>query len=732
MIRSATWISAGYICLILLSHGGFSAETVPPGENLLPDTTRGFIAITNVDNLIENYNKTQLGKLTSDPVMEPFTKDVRQQFENRWSAVHARLGLTLDDLKEVPAGEACVALIEPGKNESALAIVVDVTGRVSRARELLEKVSANITQQGGKRSALKVKESADPLIQLEMPIPPEEQEAEGSKLSVARPSESPSAAVAKEKPKPRLAYYFLTGNVLGASDNLGVIEGILSRLSGNKGGSLSDVEGFKKIIERCQTDIPETTPQIRWFIHPLGYAAAARAAQVPQQRRRGKSLLEIMRNQGVEAIQGVGGYASFSSEGFDLVHRTAVYAPGPYRNAMKMLVLINGKDYTPQKWVPREIATYSTLYFDILNAFDNFGPLFDELFGAGETGAWADVLKQEKEDPNGPQIDLREEWIKFLGQRVSMVTDYELPITTESERLLFAIETTDDNAVAKALQKWMENDSTAKRREIDGHVIWELVENETPEIEGPQVSLGDVPDVVPKQKHKKQQSLMPHAAATVVDGNFFIASHMDFLLKVLRSDDPLTKDVDYQLVSETINKMNPQEKCVRIFSRTDEEYRPTYELVRQNKMPESASMLGHLLNMLFGEGKKGVVRHQKIDGSKLPEYEVVRHYLSPAGMQVTAEKDGWFLKGFTPDMVALKGQQTAESSKSQAPQTPADSNKPADSEKLPAAESPAEAKTPPEPSSSAEPSPPIEPKTQLDPQVQAELKVKQAENTTVK
>ncbi len=332
-----------------------------------------------------------------------------------------------------------------------------------------------------------------------------------------------------------MSYYFLTGNTLGAADNLEIIHGILGRLAGKKPGSLSEVEGFKKVMQRCKTDIPDITPQIRWFINPLGYAAAARAATPPQQRRKGKSILEVMRNQGVEAIQGVGGYASFSSEGYDLVHRTAVYAPPPYRNAMKMLVLINGKDYTPQKWVPREIATYSTLYFDILNAFDNFGPLFDELFGEGESGAWTDVLAGLKKDPNGPQIDLREELIKYLGHRVSMLTDYELPITTASERLLFAIETTDDQAVAKALEKWLKNDPTAKRREIGGHVIWEIVENEGPEMEGPEVSLGDVPDLAPTPKPKKanQHSLMPHKAATVVDGNLFVASHMDFLLKVL-------------------------------------------------------------------------------------------------------------------------------------------------------------------------------------------------------
>ena len=90
--------------------------------------------------------------------------------------------------------------------------------------------------------------------------------------------------------------------------------------------------------------------------------------------------------------------------------------------------------------MPRDIATYTTLYFDILNAFDNFGSLFDELFGQGETGVWEECRMSLEDDPNGPQIDLREDLIEHLGRRVSMLTDYQLPITTTSERLLFAIE----------------------------------------------------------------------------------------------------------------------------------------------------------------------------------------------------------------------------------------------------------------------------------------------------
>jgi len=56
-------------------------------------------------------------------------------------------------------------------------------------------------------------------------------------------------------------------------------------------------------------------------------------------------------------------------------------------------------------------------------------------------------------------------------------------------------------------------------------------------------------------------------------------------------------------------------------------------------------MFGRVLNTAFGAGKKGVVRKQQIDPKAMPDYEFVRRYLGPAGIQMTTEPDGWFLKG---------------------------------------------------------------------------------------
>ena len=40
------------------------------------------------------------------------------------------------------------------------------------------------------------------------------------------------------------------------------------------------------------------------------------------------------------------------------------------------------------------------------------------------------------------------------------------------------------------------------------------------------------------------------------------------------------------------------------------------------------------------------MRTQKLDGSKLPDYDVVRRYLGPAGVTTTTESDGWVITGF--------------------------------------------------------------------------------------
>jgi hypothetical protein len=264
---------------------------------------------------------------------------------------------------------------------------------------------------------------------------------------------------------------------------------------------------------------------------------------------------------------------------------------------------------------------------------------------------WQDVLDGLKKDPDGPQIDLRNELVVHLNNRISVLADYQVPITTTSERLLFAIETKDDKAVARALTKMMKNDKEMRQTKLGEYEVWESVPEEKTAVPVIDVDLPnlqpDAPGKAPAHHQGREASLLPNAAVTVAAGHLLIASHLDFLKKVLGkpNDSPLVRSVEYRMVQKTLDSFKAPTKSVRSFGRLDEQARPTYELIRQGKMPESETMLGRVLNTLFGAGKKGVVRKQEIDPKAMPDFQFVQRFLGPAGMQMVSEPDGWFLKG---------------------------------------------------------------------------------------
>ena len=56
-----------------------SAWAVVPSDKLLPKTTKGYVSVPDLDKLLKSWDTTQLGKLMADPVMKPFTEDLKQQ-----------------------------------------------------------------------------------------------------------------------------------------------------------------------------------------------------------------------------------------------------------------------------------------------------------------------------------------------------------------------------------------------------------------------------------------------------------------------------------------------------------------------------------------------------------------------------------------------------------------------------------------------------------------------------
>ena len=144
-----TWFWTACGLLIAAASAAWAGQ---PSETLLPKTTVGFFAVTNIDRFDEHWRKTQMGQLLRRPVMEQFRKDNRKRIQEHWASTHERYGLTLEDLRTVSGGEVAIALIEPIPGKAASAVVADTTGHGQQTKAVLAKATATMLQQGAKES----------------------------------------------------------------------------------------------------------------------------------------------------------------------------------------------------------------------------------------------------------------------------------------------------------------------------------------------------------------------------------------------------------------------------------------------------------------------------------------------------------------------------------------------------------------------------------------------------
>jgi hypothetical protein len=135
---------------------------------------------------------------------------------------------------------------------------------------------------------------------------------------------------------------------------------------------------------------------------------------------------------------------------------------------------------------------------------------------------------------------------------------------------------------------------------------------------------------------------------TVANGHLIFSTHINFIRDLLTETaerQSLAEAADYTAINQALDNLGGGDDSFRLFVRSDEAYQPGYEMLRDGKMPEAETLLGRILNAAMAPEEEGALREQQIDGSRMPEFEVVRRYLGPAGGYVKAEENGWYSAG---------------------------------------------------------------------------------------
>ena len=645
--RYTLLLSAALLCTSLCA----CAESTS-ADQMFPDTTKGFFSIRNFKEFGDQWKQTRLGQLMNDPLMEDFKKEIQKQITQR---MEKTFGLTFDGISSLPTGEVAFGMIDVPNQTPGYVLTMDVTGKRVETEEYLKRLTEKLTSAGVKKHTEEYKGHQMAVLTFPPPATP---------IVLGNTKEKTAL-----EPIERRAYYMFRQDILIASDQLHLLRLIADRIADQTGKSLANVEAYQVVMKRCIDDMPSgTLPSICWYIEPLDYGESIRVLtrmSVAQNRRNRSSIFSILKQQGFDAIQGIGGMVSVKTESQESVYRTFIYTKKPYRLAMQMLNFPDNTHFAPPVWMPSDLARCTMFYVDPLAIFDNFGVLFDALVMSGEEGAWTDILAGLEEDPHGPMINFREELIANLSNRVLGMSRYEKPITIKSESIVLAMELKADreSVMLAGLEKLFGTDPEMQGTEHNSYKIWHRIpveETWTP------IDF-DIPPLVPVDTVPKKMAtpsveqdappVFPDGGVVVAKGCLFVSTNIDYLKMILdRLDSPdesvkttIGNELEYKEVDRIFAGMDLTDKphFFQFFARTQETLRPTYELIRKEQMAKSQTVLGKALNGLLSPDDEPGTRRQIFDGTTLPEFDKVQHYFGKVGIYGVSENNGYFIKGFS-------------------------------------------------------------------------------------
>jgi hypothetical protein len=655
-------VRTGLVPVLLLSAGlswGARAASgqeaaFPPSETIFPATTRLWVSTRDAPATRKAFESTQYGALVRDPVMKPFVDRFREQVRESGRQRMKKLGLTLEDIEMLPGGELAIGIVEPVRDVAATLLVVDARGHERELQKVVESITARMAENGARR--LPPHPQLPALVAFD--LPPDPDAASRNAGRSARPA---------PPPRQERAAYAIVGSAFVIGDDLDLVVQTVQCLPTGRADSVASLAAFEPAMRRSGEGVPAGTAPLTWYVDPLAYGRLMETITPARDSRSGAAgrrnaddplRADLLLANGFDCIKGAGGHVLFAHGGHEVWHRSFVHAPplpgrdpnspDRFKSAARMLRFPNVPEILPEDWVPADASGWTAFEWDTRTAFRSSEPLVDGLFG--EKGVFEDTLWSLQKDSDGPQIDFESDLVAHLGTRVGVMTDYAEPMGPDSERLVIAIEARNEPALAATIGKIMKAENR-RRVEENEIVIWELVET-TGEVPKPQIGNGSGDDGSrgrggPREERDPDSRILKHSAVAVTGGQLLIASHIDILRHVLSRQPPLTGSTDYRRVATESVRLVPGPVALRSFERGDESLRPAYEALKAGQMPKSSSLLGQLLNALLGDGTPEGSRRQRVDGSPLPAFDLVKRYFGPTGVAVESVVDGWLVQGFS-------------------------------------------------------------------------------------
>jgi len=599
-------------------RGGDRDTGLPPAVDMFPADTQAFLWLPNSDAFLDNWGKTELGKLAADERLQDFWSSQQESIRRRLAEAGWQLSIKFEDLKEICSGQAAMGWISRPEQTSkpySLGMVVDVKGRDEQLASLMERIE---TEMAGLKA---VGESID---------------AEGvSVRRFALPNPNDAAKV-------RETYYANANGQLLAADDLLTIRELVASQSSKNPNALSRSPLYEKVQSRIARDSHPS--ELEYFVRPIGFGKLLRAVSGKPARSQA-DILKILESEGFDRLLCAAGSVQFNKVDLDMHHQGYILREEELPTSVQILDFPNQPQLIPPPWIHPDSASVLGFSWNFSQAFPKFRGIVDAYIGDEQ---FEEILEGIKLDPNGPQIDIKKEILPYIETEFFAVTRIVQPITPESKRSLICVKLNDpENKLTGVLNRYSKTEPGASTEDIGEYRIWKF-SNE--EIQEETLEFDSIPGAKSKAAEERDAPLLKQWAVSLIDGYFVFASNPETLTEAIERASQQATESEFEAQSLVMETRALQQKLVSgegmSFSEVDlseRSFEMQYELFRQDILPQSRSLLALILERVFKTDK---AKPQQLQGGRLPPFEQVKGFFTPAGMVVRTEKDGWGIDGF--------------------------------------------------------------------------------------
>ena len=594
MIRFRLGISLAF-CTLILTALLPVAVARPTAPQLFPYNTVVYLRVDDFPELKTDFSRTSLGAIRADESVAPLVDRLYSELLNAFPQIQEELGVTLEDLLELPTGEVALSLAVTDTARPMFALIADVGANTETADKLIE------------RAQFEHISNAGDLV--------EETIGETDVTIFRNPGDDDDLYIfIKEET------VVICSSELMATHLISVWEETAEDTVRN----LSDNRKFTDIM-RNSVGADDYQPQISFFADPLTLINATTRDNFQAQ-----AAMALLPTLGVDGFKAVGGSIILAPPGFDSVAHFHLALGTPRRGVLNLLTFGSG-DMSPEPWIPADVADYSTIFWDLEKTYGEVEKLVDQILGVGY---FENLVEDNVNTPTG--WNLRDDVIGQIDGRLTMIGKVIEPIRLNSLSRLVSVKLKDPDAFATFIEENIEKfEAPFEKKEYRGAAYYLI---STPNRGGP-----PVPEVSFQQPGQAQDQRNPNGLRqnfpenfrqpqptfAIVDGYLVVGDSFEIVESVIDTSsgdgEKLVDQSDFQLIAAQIKAQTGEiEPSAISFSRPEHSLKMFYDVLLGDSVQDTITSQASD-NQFFR------VVNSAFQDHPLPEFSEISKHLAPTG-----------------------------------------------------------------------------------------------------